>query len=157
MNRRRFLSSIAGLPLLLLLPWRKPAEPNMSYPELDANWWLCDNEESVMSYIAAVEQERGVSPVIGSRVLCQETGTYYEEIVLAPDGEIWGVGSQLSRREAARFDCPEEAWLRWTNAFSNYCSEHVGKLHWRVKPELHGAAPDFEDLGYCVYARLVIG
>ena len=166
MKRRDFLSLAAGLaaaPALWLLPWRKAAADDMAYltPDPDIHWYLLNSEKAVLAYIGMMERLKGVSPVLGDNALCQETGTYYEEIVLDRDrpGEIWGYDDDeppYRPRWAERFKTSGEAWTNWAGAFDRYCASHEGRIHWRIRPEL--VELDYPPSGeFCVYARMVIG
>lgn len=122
-----------------------------------------DTKEAVYKYLAALEAEMGVSPVIGDRALCEATGTLYEEVVLDRDrpGEVWGLPDDPPyNRRAERFGTPEEAWNAWVDGFERWLEDREGKIHWRIKPELCEATEeDGSPLKepFAIYARLTVG
>ncbi len=116
-----------------------------------------DNEKAVMDWLEMIEKSCGVSPTIGNRFECEETGDPYVEVLWDQSG---GTASVDDFDVGVRVKTPEVAWKMWALAFWLYFAPRGGKIHWRVRPDM-GCIDDPEvykpeEMGYHVYARLFV-
>jgi len=138
MNRRNFfgwlLGAFGAVVALIRVPKSTGAEPE-----------VLDTKEKVYRWLAQVEREIGVDPVLGQTARCPTEAAY---LTFCNDR------SRPPFKPGGR-NSSKEAWSSWAKGFEVYLRHKKGKLYWRTKPELHHEMV-YAPGKYMVYARAVI-